>query len=404
MNNVEALNRSSAPQVVHLLCFLVLGTAFSILAGCGEARSGEADSESAETSKVASNIAEAFECDLTRVTISSGQALFSLITALDVDSKGRIYVGDWNQKGVIVLSPIGTMIRKVGGEGAGPGEFRYVRNVQILPGDSLMVYDPGLGRLTVFAPGSDSVAYVKNLAASSWGIPDELINIPGRDVFLAIYSRAFRAGANPENDRGRKKIVKLVSAQGAVLRDSVLVVPATQHLVWRGSNGSVSVTGHPFGRAPVIELGPNNRIYYGWTDSLTIQIFNLQGERVGGFSAPYEPVPVTKEDVEDYLATVEESERKQWRRALAGSTPETWPAFEDFIVDGQGRVWVALSSRPEEPTEWVLFDESGTRLCSVVVPENVDLRAIQNGRAYAVAKTELDVPRVAIYRIEKEEA
>lgn len=389
----------TAPRI----CFSLIGAAFLLAAGCQDADSGDRTTEASHVSDGAQQVAT---CDLTEVATSSGSpdALFSLITDLDVDSQGEIYVGD-RDKGITVLSDDGAVLRRIGREGEGPGEFKWIGNVRILPGDSLMVYDFGLNRVTVFLPKSGEVAYVTNLAAASpLEPPFSAEKIPGQRAILATYRQAYRASDDPAEDQNRKQVLRLLNADGSVLRDSVLVIPGNQNLVVR-RGGIISSAGeHPFRSRPVVEVGSDGRIYYGSTDSLAIGIFSLQGKRVGGFSAPYESAPITDEDVEDIYAAHEESWASTFGRALEESTPETWPAFKNFVVDDRGRIWVGLLTPTGQPTEWVAFDDSGTRVCSATLPESVEIKLVRDGKAYAVATDELDVPRVVVYRIDEQEA
>lgn len=377
----------------------VIGVALLLAAGCQDAASGDG---AIEASRVSNGAQQAVTCDLTAVATSSSSpdALFSLITDLDVDSEGNIYVGDRDKPGITVLSGDGAVLRRIGRGGEGPGEFKWVGNVRILPGDSLMVYDFGLNRVTVFLPKSDEVAYVTNLAAtSSLEPPFSAEKIPGQRAILAAYRQAYRASDDPAEDQNRKQVLRLLNADGSVQRDSVLVVPSNQNLVVRRGDIISSAGEHPFRSRPVVEVGPDGRIYYGSTDSLAIGIFSLQGQQVGGFSAPYESAPITDEDVEDVYAAHEESWANTFGRALEESTPETWPAFKNFVVDDRGRIWVGLITPTGEPTRWVAFNDSGARVCSATLPENVEIKLIRDRRAYGVATDELDVPRVVVYEI-----
>lgn len=378
-----------------------LGLFSLVLAGCqdagGEGRGAEALASGEKTS-VSRPVQEEIACDLTEMARSAPEANLSIFKALDVDSKGQIYVADWPSKYVRVLSPNGDLLRTIGRSGKGPGEFAYVSNVQILPGDSLLVYDQNLGRITVFTPHSEEVAYTTNLVTADLPPPD-FAEKTSQGSIVAWYVRGFSLRDDPAMDNQRKVVVRLLGTDGSVLRDSVLVVPSSEALVAR-SNGGFTLDGSPpFGRDFVIDLGPENRIYYGSTDSLKIGIFTLQGQRVGGFSTPYEPPPVTDQDVEDAFAAKSESWREEFRRVFEESVPETWPAFENFVVDDQGRLWIGLLTPTGEPTQWVAFNESGTRICSATLPENVELKLIRAGKAYGVATDELDVPRVVVYEI-----
>jgi hypothetical protein len=294
------------------------------------------------------------ECALAAADSSPADVGLSNVESLDVDSRGRIYVGDRLKAGVVVLSPDGRYLRTIGKRGQGPGEFDYIRNVQVLPGDSLLVYDAGINRLSVFPPDSTGVSYVRNLAGLSRGpAPNWVEKLPGERAFFATHRNPFRAGQNAAPEDNRDQAVRILEWDGRTRRDSVLVVPTS------------------------------------------VQIYDLQGKRIGGFDLPYQGPPVTGNDVEDAGEDLDDL----LRNTLREQAPERWPAFRSFIVDEHGNVWVALTAPAGEPTNWSVFDQGGKPLCSVRLPTNVDLRLIRGGKAYSVVTDDLDVPRIVVYRL-----
>lgn len=342
---------------------------------------------------------EVVACDLTEVASSSQDALFSDIVGLDIDSQGRIYVSDGDKAGVTVLADDGAILRTVGRRGEGPGEFKWIRNVQSLPGDSLMVYDMGLGRITVFPPESDEVAYTINIAASSsLELPNWVKRLHKQKGFVVTATPPFAAtGDDPSEDYNRKEVAHLLDLDGSVRHDSIVVMPSGQSTLIGREGRRVGAAPNPFGRPGVLQVGPNDRIYYGWGDSLAIEIYSPDGRQVGGFSMPHEPPPVTSQDLEIWM---QDNSSKMMQNAMRERVPNTWPAFKHFVVDDQDRIWVGLLTPMGQPTEWVAFDDSGNRVCSAMLPENVRLELIRDGKAYGVATDELDVPRVVVYRID----
>jgi hypothetical protein len=88
---------------------------------------------------------------LREVARSALEAELTSITHVAVDSRGRAYVADFYRNGVTVLAADGRLLRTIGRRGSGPDEFRAIRSLQILPGDSLLVYDGTLARIGVAA-------------------------------------------------------------------------------------------------------------------------------------------------------------------------------------------------------------------------------------------------------------
>jgi hypothetical protein len=343
------------------------------------------------------SLADAAACEFRSVATSSEAAQFTSVEAIDVDGQGNIYVADPRKGAVTVLSADGKPLRTIGRKGKGPGEFDYLRNVQLLPGDSVLAFDHGLFRTTVFAPGSDQVAYVVNHVEQLLTPPNWVERVPGKPVLLATYRDAVVAGANGSGDTEQRQGLRLLDARGRLIRDSILVTPASNEMLIARQGGNVAVTNNPFGRPSRVRMGPDGRIYYGRGDSLAIGIYSTEGSRVGGFAVRHTPPEVTDGDVD--AAVEANKEEPMIMNAMREQAPERWPAFRNFVVDERGRIWVGVVTPAEQPTRWVAFDAAGKAVCSAELPPGVDLKAIRGGRAYGVQTDEMDVPRVVAYGI-----
>ena len=366
------------------------------VSGCQESGSGQPKPER----RALKSRTEQPRIELVEVSRSDPDADLSYVTSMDVDSRGRIYVGDWTNEQVTVFSPDGDILRRIGRRGEGPGEFRQVHIVQILPGDSLLVYDVALGRVSVFSPEADTVAYTVNLgAASRWSSPYWLRRARTQPLFVAAYTRSYSPTDDPSQEASRTDIVRLLTLNGSLHRDSVLLFPSKQHTVVR-SEGSVFVLQNPFGRQGVLALSQGAKLLYGWTDSLVIYTYSLDGQLLGTLSYPYRPAPVTQQEIEDAASRGAVFGNEQaYRVALRRQAPDRWPAFRDFAVDDQGRIWVSVLGPGGQSSEALIFSGVGQYLTSVTLPQANDLKIVTGEFAYAVAKDELDVPSIVVYRV-----
>lgn len=129
---------------------------------------------------------ESAVCTVEKVAQSPAEAELSNVYGLDVDSRGRIYA--IAAPGIAVFSPEGGLLRRIGKAGSGPGEFRHLINLQVLPGDSLLAFDSELNRVTVFEPESDAVAYTVT-AASLKSPPKRLWALPQERTLFAVHQR-----------------------------------------------------------------------------------------------------------------------------------------------------------------------------------------------------------------------
>lgn len=330
------------------------------------------------------------------VARSGVDTLFQQITGLDVDSRGRVYAGDWFAARVAVLDSTGALLGTLGRRGLGPGEFRSSRGVQVLPGDSLLVYDPSAARVSVFAPGEARPAYVVNVGAAAGGVPYRLHRTPANDAFLAMFRPAFRSDDGGTRATERLRVLEL---DGRPRGEPIRAYPARGFLRV-GDRNNFAVAPDPFGREGLYALGANHRVHYLWSDSLAVETLDLRGRRTGGFSVQYTPPRVQAADVEAELVGMPPHMVRPFRSALADSLPERWPAARGLIADGEGRLWVCLQTPAGEPREWAVFTDTGRYLGSVFLPRRTELHAVHGSFLYAVEKDADDVPHVVIYRMD----
>jgi hypothetical protein len=356
--------------------------------GCGRAQAGSGAFPGGEERR-----ASAFE--VSEAAASRDDTLFTVITGLDVDSRGRIYAGDWQAGRVVVLDPSGALVRTVGRQGLGPGEFRSVRGVQVLPGDSLLVYDPSAARISVFAPDTEQPAYVVNLAATLGGAPPFLVRrLPG-GAFAVLFRPQFAAG----DTAARRDSVVVLNADGSRRGPALRAAPSKGFLHVTGGRG-FAVTPDPFGREFLFTTGPAGEIHLAWSDSLAVESVDASGAPIGRFRAPHQPPPVTGADAEAETAAMGPQGAQMFAEALRDSLPQRWPAARAMLADEEGRIWLALNTPGAEPWEWAAFQADGRYLGSAFVPRDVEVWAIRGGMLYGVRPDENDVPHVVVYRAE----
>ena len=152
-------------------------------------------------------------------------------------------------------------------------------------------------------------------------------------------------------------------------------------------------------RSTQVAVGPDDRFYHGWTDSLQIQATALDHTTELIADIPTEPVPVTEADRDSALASIE---RTGIRQQFEDAMPTTKPAFTDLVVADDGRIWVerpAKTAEPDTTTWWVLNSESKT-IHDVRVPSEVTIDVVQDGKVYGTTETENGAPALVRYHIE----
>lgn len=90
------------------------------------------------------------EANLTIGGAEEGPESFSVIHALAIDDKGRIFVSDAGEREIRLFDSKGVFVRSYGRRGRGPGEFFEPNGIALSQAGELFVYDPQQRRLSVF--------------------------------------------------------------------------------------------------------------------------------------------------------------------------------------------------------------------------------------------------------------
>lgn len=380
----------------------ILGMLTFLPAGCTQ------DSQRATKDSAAEEAAPTVEAE--EIWRSSERLLLSSVIELAVDSQGRVYLAD-RAVGVILLSSTGDSLRSIGRKGGGPGEYEFISRLQVIDRDSLLIFDSPARRISVFEPDSGTFAYAHTLHR----LPErqwirEIARAHGEAPYVAVFPSPPEQSGGPQEGQS---VVHLLDEEGRIVRDSLLVFsPGEDLVVTQESGDRIQASFHlenPFGWQPTVRL-KEDRIYYGRSDSLAIHIYDLQGNRIGGFSKLVTPRPVSDKDVEREIGWMRDQGfsdqlpdrvREQWIKQLEAKVPENWAVYRTFLVDERGRIWLwpmGFQDDTEGSPHWRIYSADGSLLAKVTGVRAFP-QAFADGKAYSVTHDSLGVPTVVVYRI-----
>ena len=324
---------------------------------------------------------------------TSGDDVFlSHVRDVVADSEGRVYVIDSQEAGVIALNADLSHDRTIGREGEGPGEFTRTGSMQVLSGDSLLVWDYPPQRITVFPPGNDEAAYVHSLGTQE--LSSQTRRLAGSTGYVAQSSTAYMADGTDEGET-RIAVLRHVREEGGRAVDEVVYqYPAGESLVLRGE-GTVSMAGHPFGRGSFTGIWGGVQIVYASSDALEVKIVDLQGGVRTAFAYPTTPISVTGAELDDAA----DGMGRRMGNLLREGAPYVWPTLTGLVVDDEGHIWLGIHKGDPSTREWAAFMVDGTHVMSVSLPAGLAVHTVRNGRLIGVGRDELDVPRVQAYRL-----
>ncbi|HET7232144.1 MAG TPA: hypothetical protein VFJ16_19210 [Longimicrobium sp.] len=318
--------------------------------------------------------------------------------SLDVDSRGNIFVAD--PTAFSIFSPDGRFLRHVGRPGAGPGEFDYLRTVNLLPGDSVYAFDAGNSRVTVFEPGTWRTAYTLQVGRDQLFAPRMVRPVLGGRAISARIEAAYGDYDGRTPNRRRLAVMRLLNADGSVRRDSVLAFAEREMLILHNPEG---VAPNPFGRTTNLAFVGDDRMITQWSDSLKFDIYSVDGRHLKTVRPEFSPPrrSITPGERDSVVAELGDAlvPAASVRRAIDEHGATTWPLAQGMVVDDQDRVWLGITGLRGEPTHWTAFDLEGRRVARVDLPANAALRLVRGNTAYTVAKDGDDVPRVVVYEL-----
>lgn len=318
-------------------------------------------------------------------------------------SDGRIVVATTARPPHITLfSQAGGPLKTIGGEGAGPGEFRAIWEVWLAPPDTIIVFDPVQVRFTFFDTVGNSVAVVDYRvrdvedSASVQSLPFGRF---GDGTYLVRPNR-FLAGFAGE---GRSIMPAIRRGADGSLEDTLATLQDADYVT--ASDGQVVMP--RFGKRARFVVD-RDRILIGMGDDFTVDEYDLSGRLRRSYRRAYTVRPVTAR----LKSRIEAAELSS---ALAGQRPwllrdierrpaaDELPAFgETFLLDGEGNLWVQhYRTAVDSVNEWSVFERGGRWLGTVRMPSEFAAHQIGRDFVLGVWKDSLGVESVRKYGLVK---
>jgi len=351
-----------------------------LLAGCGGAAASNlararTDTLPGGTIRV-SNEAPTAWTDSTGVLVEAGRFQGEDGTAAElgdprsiaVDGQGRIYVVDSKPAAIKVFSPDGKLVRSIGREGEGPGEFRV--GFIAVRGERLVLHDPRVARTSVFDTAGN---FLRGWHSSCCYWADIQLDRQNR-----IYVPSMVVSQPGEKSRGTAYV--RWSLDGVAL-DTLWLPRRDPSKVWSvelkqgGKMVSGMSTGVPFLPSTVGALHPDGGFVYGWNGEYKVvrSATGRDSARIFGRSWTADPISEARRrnEVESRVKQSAESYGEANVRSAFRfeDVPTTLPAYLSVRVDEAGRVWVRRYPVADTTvTRYDVFDSSGAYLGPVSVP------------------------------------
>lgn len=368
---------------------------------------------------------------------ASGQALGDPTAVFPEDFGAIQTVRELDDGTVLVADPLGgTLYRvdmdagsreQVGATGQGPEEYLQPDAVWPLPGDSTLLVDLGNGRMTALGP---DLAFGDTSPLSA-GDPRSgmVIALPqGVDRDGRVYTRSIAMSMGGDTGPPDSGAVLRVE-RGSFAIDTVAWVKLEDRIVETSGgpdNQNVSVSPVFLSLEDTWGVAPDGSLVVARSGDYSVEWHRPDGTVTRGAPTPFEVVPIGRPVQEEFLRARSanggglsisvmmgnEGMQMSFGRGGAGVTdddenvddytwPDTKPPFyaQRIPVDPAGRAWIQRHVEAGEASTYDVFDGSGARVATYLLPHGERVVGFGDGSLYVVWADEFDLNYLRRYAL-----
>jgi hypothetical protein len=342
-------------------------------------------------------------------------SLFSEVFEFDVGTDGRLFVFDRPARAVLVFDAEGTLQRRVGREGAGPGEFRSNGGMVVLPDGRLAQWDTNNSRISFFSPDGDFL--------NSWTVPGGFSTNNGLRSDRSGPILWFRPVTAPREGEilGRFGLVRV--REGGAIGDSLIPpdLPVSRITYVAREGGGTSATSPTHSPRFIWGWHPDGHFVSVATTRYEIEV--SRADRPLRIVREVPAIPVS----EDERAWDQEQITHNMRQTQAGwvwqgpSIPSEKPPVAGLSIARDGRIWVRVSTasqvipeaerdeqrpnqalvrRYRDPIEYEVFESNGTFLGRLRLPARATFMEADGDRIWYLDRDADGLPAIVRARIE----
>lgn len=320
------------------------------------------------------------------------------ILVVEVGPDQAIYLLSPTHPSILQFDVRGTLRRRIGRAGSGPGEFS--RPVAMgWRGDTLWVADQSLRRVQFF---SSDGRLIRTRSGDRWG------------HLIPLADGSYLAGRGIALDASQAPVVRISADLRRADTVAILRWRALPQLeIPTGSGSSIVGAARFTDRAERVVAPRGDALYLIEPDpnptsraaAIRVRTLEPSGRLRWEKRISYKPVLLSNlrfEEAVEALASGHDGAGKIDRGAVrkAMTRPAFLPALAQSLVATNGDLWLRWEQDAEVRPEWTVLDRQGTIKGRFRLPAGVTPLRIDGDRVYAVITDSDDLPELVRYRIE----
>jgi hypothetical protein len=331
--------------------------------------------------------------DVPGVDANGAEAFQNLAGAVRL-SNGKIIIADKGSTSIRLLDEKGKLLRSVGRQGSGPGEYRIIATGSPCA-DSLVVWAV---ESTIMVGESGAAARQFKLPADNPRMAPLLgVSCAANGNFVYISQPAARS-MTPAGLMQMKSAVIATDREGKILTQ-VDSIPSGLWMAVGG--GGFPVPLGPFTNAVAV----GDHIAVGVSDSARIWIISPSGKRTT-IPVPYTPRAPTDQEMADAIDAVADLAPVQLRPRLLpelqkATKPAMLPAYFGIWGDPDGVLWVQQTPPGAKRTDLLAMSVDGKVIARTLIP--MAAKILDIGRDYILASYDdaNDETHLAVFSLRK---
>lgn len=347
---------------------------------------------------------------------------FANVGTLVPAADGGVHVWDETLGVLRQYAADGRFVRRIGGKGGGPGEYRGSNGLVRLRDGRLALWDAGTSRVILYDSAGAHVG--------DWRATTNVLFSGGLQADTAGRLYLFTFLDQPAGMRlaaPRRRGFVAHSADGAVL-DTLEAPTLGEYQAVRvtrreGSRTVSSMFTLPYAPQPISVFSPHGHYVSGEGSRYAVTLHRPDAPPLR-IERDVAPVPVEPDDRENQTEILTAAVRRQqpgWRWE-GPPVPDTKPMLQSLAVGADGRIWVMRSMPGEridpapppppepnaippvrwrEPVAYDVFEPDGRFVGHLPLPPRTSLRHMRGDVVWGVVTDSLDVPYVTRFRLER---